>query len=251
MPEEYGLSDRAIQIALNTVYRAYPWLEQKLLKVGTSSKTRYTALAQRLIAEYRISQLSAEDWIDSVWQAHPEESASFRAPAVTAVEPDEVLSADAQIDPNQADSLRLAVMGVGAFVQQQQQQGNLLELNQQVVDQLAAANAGRFAELQQFFAVQQQQRQTAQTQRQQQLQQEGQNEAIEEFLVKQGAKNDTLAQLESLNSLGKLVPFPDRSAMANAPAWASCSRTRQFVCGYQSLVTTDHPRPVSSFSPKY
>lgn len=170
------------------------------------TKNRYTPLAQQLIAEFRSSGLAADDWIESVWQANPEESAPCRQLEPQVLTP-EVMPDVGRVAPD--DPLTLALMSVGAFVQQQQQQGRLLEMNQQLVDQLIQANSDRLAELQQFFLAQQQQRQAAQAQRVQQLQQEGQSQAIEEFMLKEQAKNQTLAQLESLNSLGKLIPQPN------------------------------------------
>lgn len=74
---EFGVSDRAIQNAIKTVFAAYPWLDLKQLKIGSSNKTRYTPLCQNLLSQFRASDLSAEDWINSVWNAHPEEFARY------------------------------------------------------------------------------------------------------------------------------------------------------------------------------
>ena len=62
----YQVSDRTVQDWIKTVFRAYPLIAQKDLKLGSSNRTRYTPLCQTLIKQYRSSGLSAEDWIASV-----------------------------------------------------------------------------------------------------------------------------------------------------------------------------------------
>lgn len=41
---EYLITERTIQNTLTVVYRAYPWLDKKLLRIGTSAQTRYIAV---------------------------------------------------------------------------------------------------------------------------------------------------------------------------------------------------------------
>lgn len=102
--EEYSISDRQIQEDLKVVRRAYPWLEQKQLKIGVSAKTRYTPLCQQLLAQFRASDLTAEDWIEQVWQSHPVESAPFRSDAdVSSVSPPPVMPD--QVLPPQPESV--------------------------------------------------------------------------------------------------------------------------------------------------
>jgi len=66
--ERYGVSDRTFQEWFKVVCQAYFWVPLSDLKVGVSSKTRYTSLTQRLISEYRAAAdtLSVEDWIKKV-----------------------------------------------------------------------------------------------------------------------------------------------------------------------------------------
>ena len=98
LADEYGVSDKSIQGWFKTVAAAYLWLDSETLKTGKSAKTRYTALCQVLIAEYRVSaaNLSEEDWILSVHAANPEKlaAASPAAPSAcdqTLVSPTEVM----------------------------------------------------------------------------------------------------------------------------------------------------------------
>lgn len=95
--EAFGVSDKTVQTWFKAVCAAYPWIDPKTLKTGSSNKIRYTPLCQALIAEYRAvaAALSEEDWIASVHTANPEKlSAAFTAPStLTAipVSPTEVM----------------------------------------------------------------------------------------------------------------------------------------------------------------
>ncbi len=204
LADDYGLSIRAIQDSLKIVFQAYPWLS---LKVGVSAQTRYTVQAQRLLNEFRSSGLSAEAWINSVWATHQAELAQHHQGQPQPIIP-EILPAE-QVDISQlSDALRARLMSAGQLVQQQQEQGDLQQLNQQLILAMAQGNTERLADLRQYFQEQQQQRQTADAQWLQQLQQQGEDQAITEFLVTQQAKKAMLNRLEALDSLGNAIPHP-------------------------------------------
>jgi len=78
LADEYGVSDKTIQIWFKAVTAAYNWLEPETLKTGKSAKTRYTPLCQQLIAEYRaaVKELSEEEWIGSVHANNSDKMAS-------------------------------------------------------------------------------------------------------------------------------------------------------------------------------
>lgn len=99
-------------------------------------------------------------------------------------------------------------MSIEGLQEQQKAQTQVLSLREQATQALNDANQNRLAQLKDFFANQQAQKQLDQTQRQAQLEAQGQDEAIAEFLIKQQAKNAVLNQLEQFNSLGKLA-VPD------------------------------------------
>jgi hypothetical protein len=74
---QYQVSDRTIQAWFGIITKAYYWLPPATFKVGNSNRTRYTPEFQRLISDFKGSGLSADDWINQVHQAHPEQ---YQAP---------------------------------------------------------------------------------------------------------------------------------------------------------------------------
>ncbi|NJL19763.1 MAG: hypothetical protein HC895_01395 [Leptolyngbyaceae cyanobacterium SM1_3_5] len=83
---DYAVTDRAVQNQIKVVLAAYSWINPEALKIGKSNKTRYTPLCQELLAQYRASNLSAEDWIAAVHAANPDKvsapTASTEAPSI-------------------------------------------------------------------------------------------------------------------------------------------------------------------------
>jgi len=78
LASDYGVSDKTIQTWYKAVCAAYCWLDSKVLKTGSSNKTRYTPICQELIAQYRVAvkDLSEEAWIASIHAANPDKIAS-------------------------------------------------------------------------------------------------------------------------------------------------------------------------------
>jgi len=87
--DEYGVSDRVIQDNFKIVQKAYPWIALSNLRVGSSNKTRYTQLCQQLIAEFRASELTPDDWVASIHKRHAEDYESWLQAQI--VQPDPLL----------------------------------------------------------------------------------------------------------------------------------------------------------------
>ena len=83
--EIYQVTDKSIQTWFKTVFDAYCWLNPLDLKVGVSNKLRYTPLCQQLLADYRSSGLSADQWIA---QVQAENADKLAPPAPASVEVD-------------------------------------------------------------------------------------------------------------------------------------------------------------------
>jgi len=188
----YGQSKRNIQKWFVDLREIAPWFSEVELRL---SDDRYTPLAVELLG-YRYFAGSKKKW-ESVLRER------FADRVATAPFP------DANPDAKTPLPLPLQVMGVEMLAQQQQAQSRALSLREQATQALNDANQTRLARLKEFFINQYGQRQVDQTQRRSQLEAEAQNEAIEEFLIKQQAKNAVLSQLEQLNSLGKLTAAPE------------------------------------------
>ncbi|MEP0914211.1 hypothetical protein NDI45_25210 [Leptolyngbya sp. GB1-A1] len=72
LAEIYGVSDKSIQSWYKVVLLAYPWIDPLQLQVGASNKLRYTSLCQKLLADFRNSGLSKDQWIASVHASNPD-----------------------------------------------------------------------------------------------------------------------------------------------------------------------------------
>jgi len=192
----YGVSRKAVQQWFQKVKTVCPWLTEADLKAPDG---RYTPLCIELMGDYRLSGLPLEAWKLAVWERNSEHVERYFA----AQSPPSSLPA---INTPSADSVPIQVMGIEQLQAHQQHQSHVLSLREQTTQALTDANQVRLAQLKDFFLHQQQQRQLDHTQRYAQLEAEAQNEAIEEFLIKQQAKNAVLSQLEQMNTLGKFTP---------------------------------------------
>jgi len=194
--EHYHVSRKTVQEWFHKVKTVCPWFTEADLKTPDG---RYTPLCIELMGDYKCSGLTVEAWKTTIWERNPalvqafleSQTSTLPTPAVSMAEP---------------TPLQIEVMGIEQLQAQQHNQHQVLTLREQTTNALVLANQSRLAQLKDFFAQQDNQRQLDQTQRQAQLEAEAQNEAIEEFLIKQQAKNAVLSQLEQMNTLGKFTP---------------------------------------------
>lgn len=203
--DHYGVERRTVQKWFKRLQQLCPWLTESELRLLDD---RYTPLAVELMGDCYLSS-SAKKWAEGV--------ANLYADRVEAWEMEQAAEKLSSLIPEQPPNsstetptgiVPVEVMGIHGLKQHQEAQNTALSLRQQATQALTNANQTRLEQLKEFFANQQNQRLIDQSQRRSLLEAEAQNEAIEEFLIKQEAKNTVLSQLEQLNSLGKLTAAP-------------------------------------------
>ncbi len=96
----YKKTDKTVQNWFSrAICPAYCWLQPTDLQVGSSNQLRYTPLCQQLIADYRASGLSADQWIAHIHAANPDRVAAAAPPAPTPEHEEKVPLSDTEIVP--------------------------------------------------------------------------------------------------------------------------------------------------------
>lgn len=239
----YNVTDKTVQGWVSVVCRAYFWLPVKNLKIGKSNRTRYTALCQELIAQYRQSELTADDWVEKVWEAHPEEAAQVQqqeeskadspspqmpqsqglADLLQQTSTPGHLASNGHSPLNQSDPqghlgngeiLDAEIVGVG--VEQLEEQLNAtraaLKLMNAQTEGLITQNQIRFEQLTNVLNLHAHNLHQMRVQQKQSWEAEAATEAIDEFIVKTQKKNEILTQLEALKQQAGKLSVPQEEA---------------------------------------
>lgn len=189
----YGVSDKTIQNWFKTVCKAYPWIPATELKLGSGNKIRYSVQFQSLLCEYRDSAqtMSADEWIASVHAANPDKLVGLSTP-----EPERT--------PQDAEFVACEVVGVADLVAQNEVRTTALAARKDATQALTGVNETRLDQLKEFLMQRQQTDSALDQQRREDLHQQGVNEALQEFIIVEKAKAQTLQELHNLSALGKL-----------------------------------------------
>ncbi len=189
----YGVSDKTIQNWFKTVCKAYPWIPATELKLGAGNKIRYSVQFQTLLTEYRkaANTMSADEWIAVVHAAHPDNLVERSTP-------------EPEIAPQDVALVTCEVVGVEDLVAQNEALTTALAARRDATEALTGVNETRLDQLREFLSQRQQTNTALDQQRQEELHQQGVNEALEEFIIVEKAKAQTLQELQNLSALGKL-----------------------------------------------